>query len=287
VIEEVGRSPGEMALARHVVSFVRRGSRMTEAQRNWLTRHGPRYLVEVERTDRVTAIPPQPPLDLARVFGPSVAGATTATVTARAAASISPTTTSPAPPASADSSARAPASRARPLVVEIGSGHGETLAFAAARHPETDYLGFEVFAAGLASTVGALAAARVDNVRLVAGDGVQGLRHLLTEGSCAELWVYFPDPWHKSRHHKRRLVSPSFVTLAASRLRPGGRLRLATDWPDYADWIEQVLADRPEFARRDEGRPADRPLTKYEARGLAQGRAIHDSTWVRRGRPDD
>ena len=247
--EEVGQNagpPADMTLPRHVVSFVRRGSRMTDSQRHWLHRHGPRYLLDVQRSDRVTAIPPQPPLDLERVFG-----------------------------------------RRADLVVEIGSGHGETLAHAAARHPETDFLGFEVFDAGLASTVGALAAAGLDNVRLVAGDGVQGLAHLLGPASCAELWVYFPDPWHKARHHKRRLVSPAFVTLAASRLRPGGLLRLATDWPDYADWIEQTLAGRPEFARRDLGRPADRPLTKYEARGLAQGRSIRDFTWVRRGGSDD
>ncbi|MDR0417556.1 MAG: tRNA (guanine-N7)-methyltransferase, partial [Propionibacteriaceae bacterium] len=171
--------PGD--LARPVTSFVRRGARMTDAQRRWAARYGARYLLEVQRSARATAIPPQPPLDLDRVFG-----------------------------------------RPGDLVVEIGCGHGEALAAAAQRHPEANYLGFEVFDAGLASTMGALAAVGAEHVRLVAGDGAEGLRHLLRPWAAAEIWVYFPDPWPKARHHKRRLVSPAFARLAASRLRPGG-----------------------------------------------------------------
>jgi tRNA (guanine-N7-)-methyltransferase len=225
-------------LPREVVSFVRRGSRMTTSQRQWLDRHGPRFLIEVERTDRVTAIPPQAPLDLAAVFG-----------------------------------------REAPLVVELGPGHGETLAAAAARHPDTDYLGFEVFEAALASAIGKFQAAGLGNVRLIAGDGVDGLAHLLTPGSVAELWVFFPDPWHKARHHKRRLVSREFADLAADRLVPGGALRLATDWDDYAEWMQDILDTHPSFERQDEGRFPDRPVTKFEARAIEAGRTIHDFTY--------
>jgi tRNA (guanine-N7-)-methyltransferase len=217
---------------------------MTSSQRQWLDRFGPHYLVEVERTSRVTAIPPQAPLDLAATFG-----------------------------------------RRAPLVVELGGGHGETISHAAARHPDVDYLGFEVFEAALASTVGKLAAAGLTNVRLIAGDGVDGLTHLLTPASVQEIWAFFPDPWHKSRHHKRRLVSPGFAALAADRLVPGGVLRLATDWADYAEWMAGVLADCPAFERQDSGRFPDRPLTKYEERGLRQGRSIHDLTYRRRPTP--
>jgi tRNA (guanine-N7-)-methyltransferase len=228
------------ALPRDVVSFVRRGSRMTVSQRQWLDRYGPDYLIEVTRSDRVTAIPPQPPLDLAAAFG-----------------------------------------RTAPLVVEIGSGHGETLAHAAARHRDINYLGFEVFEAALAATVGKLHAAGLTNVRLVAGDGADGLAHLLGPASVDAIWVFFPDPWHKARHHKRRLVSPAFAVLAASRLVPGGTLRLATDWDDYAEWMQAVLDSDARFARRDTGRPDDRPVTKFEARALAAGRTVHDFAYVR------
>ncbi|MDR1513454.1 MAG: tRNA (guanosine(46)-N7)-methyltransferase TrmB, partial [Propionibacteriaceae bacterium] len=227
-------------LPQEVKTFVRRGSRMTTSQRHWLDRHGPAYLVDVRREARVTSIPPQPPLDLAAVFGRGTA----------------------------------------PLVVEIGSGHGETLAFAAERHPDWDFLGFEVFDAALASTLGKLAAADLKNVRLVAGDGLEGLEHLLPPAAIMELWLFFPDPWHKSRHHKRRLVSQSFADLAASRLRPGGVLRLATDWDDYAAWTRAVLDPHPAFERLDAGRCPDRPETKFEARGRAAGRTIHDLAYV-------
>jgi tRNA (guanine-N7-)-methyltransferase len=228
-------------LPRPVVSFVRRGARMTVSQRQWLDRDGARYLLEVERSPRVTAIPPQAPLDLEQVYG-----------------------------------------RAGDLVVEIGSGHGEALVAAATAHPDINYLGFEVFEAALASTVGHAAAAGLANVRLVAGDGVEGLRYLLTPASCREIWVFFPDPWPKARHHKRRLVSPAFAALAASRLCPGGYLRLATDWDDYAAAMAGSLATQPDLAfQATSGRAGDRPLTKYEARGLAQGRTIHDLTYRR------
>jgi tRNA (guanine-N7-)-methyltransferase len=236
----VAVSTTDAFLPRDVVTFVRRGSRMTKHQAQWLDRYGPRYLLAVERAARVTAIPPQTPLDPAAVFG-----------------------------------------RAADLVVELGSGHGETLAHAAAARPELDYLGFEVFEAALAATVGKLHAADLTHVRLVAGDGTEGLDHLLEPASVDEIWVFFPDPWHKARHHKRRLVSPAFATLAASRLAPAGTLRLATDWDDYADWMQEILGGDARFTRDDSGRPPDRPVTKFEARALAAGRTIHDFAYRR------
>jgi tRNA (guanine-N7-)-methyltransferase len=184
-------------------------------------------------------------------------------------------------PAQAPLDLRTVFGRDRELVVEIGGGHGETLTAAALDQPDRNYLGFEVFEAGLAATVGKLAEAGLDNVRLIAGDGVDGLRHLLTAASCQEIWVFFPDPWHKTRHHKRRLVSPGFADLVASRLKPGGYLRLATDWPDYADWMTTVLDSHPALRRQADGRFPTRPITKYEARGLAQGRVITDLTYQR------
>jgi tRNA (guanine-N7-)-methyltransferase len=231
---------GPVDWPRAPASFVRRGGRMTSAQRRWLEQSGARYLLPVSNWPRSTVIAPQPPLDQTAVFG-----------------------------------------RQADLVVELGSGQGEALAQAAARHPEVNYLGFEVFAAALAMTVGRLAAAGADHVRLVAGDGLQGLRHLLGEASCQEIWVFFPDPWPKARQRKRRLVAPPLIDLAASRLRLGGVLRLATDWTDYAAAMTALLDCDQRFRRLDQGRFADRPTTKYEARGLRQGRLITDLTFVR------
>ena len=116
------------------------------------------------------------------------------------------------------------------LIVEIGSGVGEATAALAAARPSYDVLALEVWRPGIASTLGRLAEAGASNVRLCSVDAVWTLEHLLPPASLAELWTFFPDPWHKSRHHKRRLVNPAFARTAAQRLRPGGLWRLATDW---------------------------------------------------------
>lgn len=178
--------------------------------------------------------------------------------------------------------------RRAPLIVEIGSGDGESLVPMAAARPEADILAFEVFQPAVATTVGKLARAGVDNVRVVMADGADGLRHLVPLATLTELWLFFPDPWHKTRHHKRRLVSPAFADLVASRLAPGGLWRLATDWDDYALAMRAVLDEHPELCNvhAAEGgwapRLDARPVTKYERRGLVAGRVIRDLTYRRR-----
>jgi tRNA (guanine-N7-)-methyltransferase len=171
--------------------------------------------------------------------------------------------------------------REAPLVVEIGSGNGEAVASLAAARPSYDILAFEVWRPGVASTFHELEQAGIENVRLLSVDAVWSMENLLGPGSLAELWTFFPDPWHKKRHHKRRLVSPDFAALAASRLVPGGLWRLATDWPDYAEQIDAVLAAEPLLEGGRTERWGERPMTKFERRGLAEGRPVADFCYRR------
>ena len=172
--------------------------------------------------------------------------------------------------------------REAPVVVEIGSGNGESVATMAAARPAYDVVAFEVWRPGVASTFLHLEEAGVENVRLLMVDAVWCVEHLFAPGSIAELWTFFPDPWHKKRHHKRRLVSPAFATSAASRLAPGACWRLATDWPDYAEQIEEVLGAEPLLGGGPTRRWSERPVTKFERRGLAEGRPIQDFRYWRR-----
>jgi tRNA (guanine-N7-)-methyltransferase len=170
--------------------------------------------------------------------------------------------------------------RTAPLVIEIGSGTGDAVIAAARARPDTNFLAVEVYLPGLAVTVAKIVRHQLTNVRLVQADAVQVLEHMVEPGSAAEIWVFFADPWHKNRHRKRRLVQPEFADLAASRLVPGGTLRLATDWADYANQMRDVLADcdamtnsmESGFAPRFEGRVA----TRFELKALALGRTIYD-----------
>jgi tRNA (guanine-N7-)-methyltransferase len=171
--------------------------------------------------------------------------------------------------------------REAPLIVEIGSGNGEAVAAMAAARPAYDVLAFEVWRPGVASTFLHLEERGVTNVRLLSVDAVWCLEHLFGAGRLAELWTFFPDPWHKKRHHKRRLVTSEFAALAASRLADGGRWRLATDWPDYAEQIAAVLDDEPLLEGGRTPRWADRPVTKFERRGIAEGRPITDFCYRR------
>jgi tRNA (guanine-N7-)-methyltransferase len=175
--------------------------------------------------------------------------------------------------------------RTAPLVVEIGPGTGESLVRMAAQRPDANLLGFEVYEPALARLVGTLAAAEVGHVRLVQADAVDGLTHLLGPGSVAEVWLFFPDPWPKARHHKRRLVDRTFADLVAARLRPGGRWRLATDWQSYAGQMREVLDAHPAFVNEHGGwapRWSARPVTRFERRGLDAGRRVFDLTYRRR-----
>jgi tRNA (guanine-N7-)-methyltransferase len=176
--------------------------------------------------------------------------------------------------------------RDAPLIIEIGPGMGESLVPMAKVHAHANVLAFEVFQPAVARIVGRLASERVDNVRIIQADAVDGLSTLVSPGSVSQLWTFFPDPWHKSRHHKRRLVSPDFADLAASRLRPGGRWRLATDWADYAAQMRHVLDAHPALVSEHPGgwapRWSARPVTRFERRGVAAGRHIFDLGYRRR-----
>lgn len=169
--------------------------------------------------------------------------------------------------------------RNAPLSIEIGSGNGEALVALASQRPDTNIIAFEVFQPAVASTLSRIHRAGLTNIRVVLANGVEGLTYLVAPSSVTELWTFFPDPWHKPRHHKRRLVSPEFAQLVASRLAPAGVWRLATDWPDYADAMRETLDASPYLRNLHDGwapRFADRPLTKYESRGLEAGRPVRD-----------
>lgn len=172
--------------------------------------------------------------------------------------------------------------REAPLIVEIGSGIGEATAALAAARPEANVLAFEVWRPGVATTLALLEEAGATNVRMLSVDAVWALEHLIGPGELEELWTFFPDPWQKKKHHKRRLVDAGFARLVVSRLRPGALWRLATDWPDYAEQIREVLDAEEALEGGPVERWADRPVTKFERRGLAEGRAGEDFTYVRR-----
>ena len=166
--------------------------------------------------------------------------------------------------------------RTAPRIVEIGSGVGEATASLAAQRPAYDIVALEVWRPGVAHTLGLLAEADVDNVRLLSVDAVWCLEHLFGPDEVEEVWTFFPDPWPKKRHHKRRLVTPEFAALVASRLRPGGVWRLATDWAEYADQMRAVLDGEPLLHGGIVERWQDRPVTKFERKGLAAQRSIVD-----------
>lgn len=222
---------------REVVTYTRRGSRMTSGQQAAWDRRAGAWLVDEDAVDELAA----GALDLRALFG-----------------------------------------REAPLAVEVGSGVGEaTVALASARR-NLDVLAFEVWVPGIAQTFLGMEEAGVTNVRLVAVDAVWSLEHLLAPRSVHELWTFFPDPWPKQRHHKRRLVTPSVAALAASRLEPGGVWRLATDWPPYAEQMVAVLDAEPALVGGEVPRWEQRPLTRFERRGMAAGRPVVDLAYRRR-----
>lgn len=171
--------------------------------------------------------------------------------------------------------------RSAPLVVEIGSGQGEAVAHAAEQHPDTNFLAVEVYTAGVAQTLQRVRQRDLTNIRIIQANAVEVLTTMLPADSVDELWLFFPDPWHKAKHTKRRLVTTSFMDLPARVLRPGGVWRLATDWADYARQMREVIGADERFtadlhAPRFEGRV----LTSFERKGLAKDREIADITAV-------
>ena len=169
-----------------------------------------------------------------------------------------------------------------PLIVEIGCGVGEATVALAAQRPAYNIVAFEVWHPGVADAVGRLGEAGVANVRMSSVDAVWSMEHLVAPGQLAELWTFFPDPWHKKRHHKRRLVTPDFAALVATRLSLGGVWRLATDWADYAEQMVEVLDAEPALVGGVVPRWDDRPVTRFERRGVEQGREPIDLLYRRR-----
>jgi tRNA (guanine-N7-)-methyltransferase len=177
--------------------------------------------------------------------------------------------------------------RPAPRVLEIGFGNGEQLAFAAQREPDRDFIGIEVHGPGVGRLLNALAADALDNVRVYQHDAVEVLRHEIADGALAEARIYFPDPWHKKRHHKRRLVNPEFVRMLCAKLAPGGLLHLATDWEDYARQMWEVLDAEPQLenvagAGQAVPRPDWRRQTHFETRGQRLGHGVWDLLYRRR-----
>jgi tRNA (guanine-N7-)-methyltransferase len=172
-----------------------------------------------------------------------------------------------------------------PVVLEIGFGTGEATADLAAAEPEVGVLAVEVHTPGIGRLLHQVEQRALTNVRVARGDAVELVRDMLAPGSLAGVRILFPDPWPKARHHKRRLVSPWFVDLLASRMAAGAVLHLATDWPDYAAWMQAVLAAGSSSTGLVGGvvpRPAWRPVTPYERRGVALGHPVTDLRYEKR-----
>ncbi|HMM47945.1 MAG TPA: tRNA (guanosine(46)-N7)-methyltransferase TrmB [Thiobacillaceae bacterium] len=245
---------GEAGAHPRIRSYVLRAGRVGSGQARALAEFGPRFLLPYR-----AAV-----LDLDTVFGRSVP---------RSSAK-------PSSPVHSGAAYSSPA----PRILEIGFGMGEGLAETAVTHPENDYLGVEVHTPGVGALLKQIGAHGLENVRIIQHDAVEVLTHMLSPGSLSGVHVFFPDPWHKKRHHKRRLIQPPFVSLLASRLATGGYVHLATDWQDYAEQMLAVLSAEPllvntvaEYAPR----PETRPLTKFEQRGIRLGHGVWDLVFRR------
>lgn len=174
--------------------------------------------------------------------------------------------------------------RHAPLLLEIGFGMGDATAQVAAALPDHDLIGVEVHKPGVGALLKRIGEAGLGNVRIVEHDAVEVLQQMIPPASLAGLHLWFPDPWHKKRHHKRRIVQPAFVALVVSRLAPGGYLHCATDWQHYAEQMLEVLSAAPGLvntAAAYSERPAWRPQTKFEARGLRLGHGVWDLVFRR------
>ena len=174
--------------------------------------------------------------------------------------------------------------REAPTILEIGCGMGETTASIAAAHAQNNYLGIEVHTPGVGNLLKEIATQGLENLRLIQHDAVDVVGHMLAPGTLAGIHIFFPDPWPKKRQQKRRLIQAPFVALLASRLAPGGYIHCATDWQDYAEQMLLVLSGEARLENTADGyapRPAWRPQTKFEARGLRLGHGVWDLVFRR------
>lgn len=173
------------------------------------------------------------------------------------------------------------------LVVEIGFGNGEQLLFGAVHEPQRNFIGIEVHSPGVGRALNAVAEAGLGNVRIYRHDAVEVLRDDIADGSLSEVRIYFPDPWHKKRHHKRRLIQPDFIALLCRKLKPGGLLHLASDWQEYVEHMWEVCDNEPELLatggpRHSVERPDWRRQTHFETRGRRLGHGVWDLLYTRR-----
>lgn len=176
--------------------------------------------------------------------------------------------------------------KAAPIILEIGFGMGETTAAIAAAHPDYHYLAVEVHLPGVGALLKRIDEQGLNNIRIIRHDAVEVLQHMIAPHSLHGVHIFFPDPWHKKKHHKRRLIQPALVQLLASRLEPGGYLHCATDWQDYAEQMLAVLSAEPGLRNTVTGyapRPQYRPLTKFEQRGLRLGHGVWDLVFQAQG----
>ena len=163
--------------------------------------------------------------------------------------------------------------------LEIGFGMGETTATIAVAHPDNDYLGIEVHTPGVGALLKIIGAQGINNIRIVQHDAVEVLQHMIADGTFSGVHIFFPDPWPKTRHHKRRLIQPPFIKLITAKIKTGGYIHAATDWQEYAEQILVVLSNEPKLRNTTENyspRPSYRPLTKFEARGIKLGHDVWD-----------
>jgi len=174
-----------------------------------------------------------------------------------------------------------PFGRKAPLVLEIGSGMGETTAAIAQARPDVDFIAVEVHGPGVGSLLNRIESEKLSNLKIVRHDAVEVLERMIPDGALAAIHLFFPDPWPKKRHHKRRLVQPEFAALAARKLAPGGTLHAATDWPDYAEHMVAAFSKDPQLEAASRGY-VERPATKFETRGKRLGHSIRDLYFRRR-----
>jgi len=171
--------------------------------------------------------------------------------------------------------------RSAPTVLEIGFGMGQSLARLANDHPDMDFLGIEVHEPGLGSLLATMQEQHIDNIRVMCHDAVEILQHCIADNSFYAVNIFFPDPWPKKRHHKRRLIQTKFVDTLVSKMAPQAQLHIATDWQPYAEWIDAILAAHPKLTRSAKPALFARTTTKFEQRGLKLGHDVYEFLYIK------